>query len=1313
MQDENQKISYLNQQRKIHQAANNESVLLHINEQQKKSDRNAAAQKAQLEFTRKINAIIDEANKKTDINKRHEFLAKKFRKYFSKLSSPTFSYQASLLKSAMQSAAKPVKEELGFSVKTSAATKPITPMLHVLAPLNHTLFTDLLPPHITASSLTEPLAIEESIIQFPEYAYELFSANAGQPMHESLRHTGIDAMAITYLLQHEPNFFNHDDPEVNSTRLALLEEKISALKEKRHLYNHFCHHLESTKDTSGKPLLNNLPEDQIKKIRESIIEYNRRSLAPIKEFISNLQNIINFSLTLVNQLTEDGELKPDNKILRTGTLTPIERAKLLSAIQPYKKLAAITLPDWMQDILSGRSIPETHDEIIMMITQFITDPSQTAPFNLLTQNARSAAIKHNDSTRLLSSISNHATLNPPPPISGAGPTGSYDEYFITPIKKIATAPLSLRELKRNTDHLSPAAQQPFLSINIAIDTALEACADKLKEINQSISSAAAHSNTGDSTYLIRVNSLLNEIIQYGDTIAVKGDNTSLSQIDKDRIELSQLLFRALNQKNTPITEKIEYIDTLLNDTTHKIHRHKSKTSSGDTSLIIRLKKIRELYNAHLQAQTTAFPGYEDRATKTGGRNSPGPHGGIYTKYVYPEDAARYPIETVMIKLDTLDGKPRPEKVMGEYLAGQLLESMFKKLNIHDNQMAHVSLIQPGQHNNDDPTADPDGSNTYLKTVFIPGYQGDFWTRAYKDDYVVKLHDELSKMKSEDSKAQKCLTEFMSHYQEQYEDARNLPDSDSQKLKKIEALQKKMAALRENDALEIMKQNLKQNTDAVLNDLGNQFVKAMGDKKPAFLAQLLDRTPLSGLASRVDARTVPSKSLRDLELLEDFANITAPRLLLSDMGVHCANFGIAKIDGKDRLAAIDYGAAFSNFTENFDPFAQMEQLKIFYTNHLLDYESDIYTNEHMARMFIKLGRLDTDETFSDSINNASDNLCQFYELEPLKKFCRERLKIDEVTLTAATTKDTLATAIKVHLTNTLQARQKIMHERGMLLLLEHCFSKGKLNVRKLDGLIKNHQDDPVLLEFINNPGNLKKYPLVTNNGADLDLAYQYCDAIKNRNLIETFEKIKTQLTSLMSATADEAKTEENLQKSIALQDNINKLRHNFHSLPIDRTSDMAAMLTTLNTISQSASAITKSLAEKNVRPASDTNALLAQSVSRLLTASGTRIPVGPRSKPPRPIAAAVTATALPPPPAAPKPLPTVSVSAAPSAAGLFAKPSEPSPTLDLTATDPALTQEQKLTQMIALLSQIITQLKSVEEKIVEIDRKLGPPPISVF
>lgn len=564
---------------------------------------------------------------------------------------------------------------------------------------------------------------------------------------------------------------------------------------------------------------------------------------------------------------------------------------------------------------------------------------------------------------------------------------------------------------------------------------------------------------------------LQKIVMYGKQYEqIKKDDRST--IDQNRIDQAKEIFDKLSGQS--YSDQLVYIDSILNDKSNPIHKHKNILHRKSTTLVRHLKQIKrfaeqERNEIKILNEQPPFPGFSDRATKQGGKNSPGPFGGRYKKYEIAENGDKKLTEMAMIKLDTTPKGSRTEKVIGEFVAGQLMNALMQGVENGSQRMAHVDLIQA--HQKEPFTKDPNGTSTYLKSTFIEGYKGDFWRYAYGEDRKRK-YEKRFKGKSNNDIAKMAVKKLSLYYKAQIKRLARAPQSDAGAKKDLAEINKKYQDLSvSNIKNELIKEN---GLSKLVKEIVDSKLDAMGDKKPAVYSQLAAFGMSKELSQKIysEARDVPSDAIRNTKgFMKEFAEITVPRLLLSDFGVHCANFGYIEINGELHLAAIDYGAAFSDFKQDFSPYERPENLLKMYKNHLLDYTKDIYKSEDMAKQFIRVGQFDL-SSLQNTLKDTVEKLKQFYGLEPLKQFCK-RIGMAKVEIDQCKSEDQLGEKIMSYFSETLKARQQILLDVGYDLLIKKCYEHGKLNADKLQ---QYKTDYPELTQYLSDhPESIPEHP----------------------------------------------------------------------------------------------------------------------------------------------------------------------------------------------------------------------------------------------
>ncbi len=400
--------------------------------------------------------------------------------------------------------------------------------------------------------------------------------------------------------------------------------------------------------------------------------------------------------------------------------------------------------------------------------------------------------------------------------------------------------------------------------------------------------------------------------------------------------------------------------------------------------------------------------------KTGGVNRPGTYGGVYQSTIGGNRA--------LFKQDTRKDKVRVAKVMGEGVAGPLLNSIFNELKVDARRVAQVDLVRAGE---DESILDESGQSTYLKSVFINGYKEDFWKYAYRQYYEAKYRAQFANFSKDDKKiaiaSELYLERLLPYYKAKLEDPKTKA-----------AYEKKYDDLTLTYLQDLMRSGDRAALQDLARDLADIEVNEM--KRPS---AVIKRAP----------RKVANKTLNTAQFRREFAEITAPRLLIADFGVHNGNFGVAQIDGKDQLVCLDYGAAFCRLPRNVSPFSRAKTGTKVYKNHFLEYGKTIIASKEMADVFIRIGNV-SDDTYKQSIDDSVKMLESKYGIEPLKKFC-QRLGMKPKEYKKLATKEEVVEKMREFMTQRMLSRKESLKMQGFALLLEHCIDKkGRIDHKQL-------------------------------------------------------------------------------------------------------------------------------------------------------------------------------------------------------------------------------------------------------------------------
>ena len=401
--------------------------------------------------------------------------------------------------------------------------------------------------------------------------------------------------------------------------------------------------------------------------------------------------------------------------------------------------------------------------------------------------------------------------------------------------------------------------------------------------------------------------------------------------------------------------------------------------------------------------------------KQGGANDPGLFGGIYRHVVDNIQA--------LFKQDIKDGKVRVAKVIGEGLAGSFLNDLYPLLGVDKRRFAHTELVQSGSDTaapiftDEHFKADETGEKTYLMSVYIEGYENDFWKYAYLKEHERRFRSEI------DAGNHKQLYSAIKEARKFYIDKIHAePDVNKKARMQAEV----------NNYL----------SEAALDNLIVANNAADKEKLIQLLAiPIVEKMQRPSTVFNFNARKIASKALHENpEFIKEFAQITAPRLLFADFGVHYGNFGVAKIDGKLHLVALDFGAAFCKLLSKVNPFSRIKSGANNYLNHFVEYDISVIASEEMAQEFIRIGYVSKNEMIR-LVTKGTNELNDKYGIEPLKKFCqRMGMKPRDYNID---NKAVLIGKMSAFMELALRKRQKSMKQQGFALLLEHCIDKNKV------------------------------------------------------------------------------------------------------------------------------------------------------------------------------------------------------------------------------------------------------------------------------
>lgn len=557
----------------------------------------------------------------------------------------------------------------------------------------------------------------------------------------------------------------------------------------------------------------------------------------------------------------------------------------------------------------------------------------------------------------------------------------------------------------------------------------------------------------------------------------------------DTLECEAIVFSVLGDlmfKEAMFVMEIADNEAVLNETVHSIRRFK------DEVLFPSLKNIIEIHlsskyslptpnstiftaanvDTMLADITTAqppvsdqpishepvkpFPGLTCISKKTGGANVGDEYTGVYKGIIDGKE------RLCLIKQDWLKNRLRIEKIISEALAGQMLNRIYpEEMNVPRERFADVRLICdaiPHLNVNDAE------KHTYIQSIYIKGYIDDLWKYAYRikfrNEYFIKL---LSYPHSFSIKDKNLLLKY-------YLDSinmlvaklcsasdMNLPDNILKQLK---------------EQLQVYTEGLRFVEKEINIDkwVSVHFIRLSQNEKDIFIAEMAEariyemQRPSGAylnVFSGPDARKVVSDTiLENQQLIDDFSNLAAPRLLLGDFGLHNANFGVATIDGHDRLVSLDYGASFLNLIGDLNPFITSKTgitgvIDSLYKNHFLEYDVRIIGSESMATALLKLGDM-SDYNLNRYIRESVSSVTNNFGVSALQDFCKRiNMQLDP---SQESTKESIIEHINLFLMDRLNLRKLALKQVGYNLLLENAYdyAKGVVNFEKLAKFAANNK-----------------------------------------------------------------------------------------------------------------------------------------------------------------------------------------------------------------------------------------------------------------
>lgn len=475
-----------------------------------------------------------------------------------------------------------------------------------------------------------------------------------------------------------------------------------------------------------------------------------------------------------------------------------------------------------------------------------------------------------------------------------------------------------------------------------------------------------------------------------------------------------------------------------------------------------------------------FPKLQRSGDKSGGANVGGENTGLYSgEMIVNENTLeeREEFRSSLIKQDYKNGKLRINKIIGECVGGSILRRIYHDhLGAKYDQFAEVRLIRDDSETATGENPDETGEHVYLQSIYIKNYKHDLWKYAYyklyKDQNIKKINED-GFSKSDFEKLGNELTHRILKLEAKYKKTGEL------------GWRKSLEADAQYRLYQTLHEKITQSTPEELNAYLNSN-KGHGKKLAAILARV-DADNMkrpSGVKIGIfepKVRSVIDDLIKNNDqLLQDFATMAAPRLLIGDFGLHNGNFGLARIDGVVRLVSLDYGAAFLNPISNVNPYTTthtgIEGPERLYKNHFLEFSKEVNASVYMAKTYIKLGQIKDEELRAYVAEIVNSQINENLGINPLKEFCK-RLKMDRELYEDINDKGQVLTVIREFLITRLSVRKKALQDIGYGLLLEHCFNR-KNNSEISAALRIAAQENPGLAHYIQSDAFTTYQPILS-------------------------------------------------------------------------------------------------------------------------------------------------------------------------------------------------------------------------------------------
>lgn len=406
--------------------------------------------------------------------------------------------------------------------------------------------------------------------------------------------------------------------------------------------------------------------------------------------------------------------------------------------------------------------------------------------------------------------------------------------------------------------------------------------------------------------------------------------------------------------------------------------------------------------------STPFPGWIRLTETLRDTNQAGPYDGLYAR------AANHQTIFATFKQERRAGKILVANMLGAGVGGALLQRLYAAIGVDPNRYNKVGLVRTANENGITETSpDKTGQHFYVQSIFVPGYQEEFWKFAYRE-YYKKIFSQ--QIKSADitfiNEATALLLEY---YQSEY-------DTHKKMLQAAKDRQAELSLLRTETGQTILEENINKYQKRlnfirrlfpgeidILNV--NAHVQTQLQYHPKVLAEELANAKLNQISamdgSDIHNQELITNTLKSNEtLLKDFTRLVAPRLLVGDFAVHSGNFGIVEQANKAgdkelHLVAINFNAACKNLMKYLNPFQQFTARDVQIKNeegdknYYIEYGKEIRSSLEMAQAFIELGNIDKKQTkqmisaaISEQLFYDGDKRTKHkFSLSIIREFCK--------------------------------------------------------------------------------------------------------------------------------------------------------------------------------------------------------------------------------------------------------------------------------------------------------------------------------------